>query len=58
MRLDLGHVPDQQVRDGISDVTGRKAEIDSTAPGTAERHYRTAKRKIERGDFDDDEPSV
>jgi hypothetical protein len=58
MRLDLGHVPDQEVRDGISDITGRKAEIDSTAPGTAERHYRTAKQKIDRGDFDDDEPST
>lgn len=54
MRLDLGYVPDQQVRDGLSDITARKAEIDSTAPGTAERHYRTAKKKIDRGDFDGD----
>jgi hypothetical protein len=57
MRLDLGHVPDQPVRDRLSEITDRKAEIDSTAPVTAERHYRTAKKKIERGDFDD-EPST
>jgi hypothetical protein len=56
MRLDLGYEPDGRVRDGLSDITGRKAEIDGTAPGTAERHYRAAKKKIDRGDFDDDEP--
>lgn len=55
MRLDLGHVLDQQVRDGLSGITARKTEIDKTAPGTAERHYRIAKRKIDGGDFDDDE---
>lgn len=57
LRLDLGHIPDQQVRDRLSEITGRKAEIDSTAPGTAERHYRRAKKKIDRGDFDDDPSS-
>jgi hypothetical protein len=58
MGLDLGHVADQQVRDRLREITDRKAEIDSAAPGTAERHYRTAKKKIERGDFDDEEPST
>lgn len=58
LRLDLGHVPDQQVRDRLSEITDRKAAIDSTAPGTAERHYRTAKKKVDRGDFNDDDPST
>lgn len=55
MRLDLGHVPDQEVRDRLTEITARKAEIDSTAPGTAERHFKRAQQKIDRGDFDDDD---
>jgi len=58
MKLDLGFVPDQQVRDRMGEISQRKAEIDSTAPGTAERHYRKAKTKIDRGDFEDDEPAA
>lgn len=57
-RLDLGHIPDEEVRDRLSEITDRKAEIDSTAPGTAERHYRKARKKIDRGDFEDDDPSA
>lgn len=54
--LDLGYISEQEVRDRLGDITSRKAKIDITAPGTAERHYRTAKKKIGRGDFDDDDP--
>jgi len=57
LRLDIGHVDDQQVRDHLGDITKRKAKIDSAAPGTSERHYLAAKKKIDRGDFDDDGPS-
>jgi hypothetical protein len=53
MRLDLGHLPDQEVRNEIKEITDRKAEIDSTAPATVERHFQAAKKKIDRGDFDD-----
>ena len=48
----------KQVRDRMGEISQRKAEIDSTAPGTAERHYRKAKTKIDRGDFEDDEPAA
>lgn len=55
LHLDVGHIDDQQVRDHLGDVTKRKAKIDGAAPGTSERHYASAKKKIDRGDFDDDE---
>jgi hypothetical protein len=54
LQLDLGHLPDQEVRERLGDIATRKAEIDSTSPGTAERHFRRAQEKVGRGDFDDD----
>jgi hypothetical protein len=54
MRLDLGHVPDQEVRDRLADVATRKANIDASGPGTTERDFQAASKKIRRGDFEDD----
>lgn len=56
MRLDLGRLPNQEVRDHLADVVTRKANIDESTPGTAERDFQAASKKIQRGDFEDDPP--
>lgn len=56
IRLDLGHLPEQDVRERLAEITNRKAGIDASAPGTTERDFRAASKKIARGDFEDDPP--
>jgi hypothetical protein len=55
-RLDIGHLPDQEIRDRLADVVTRKANVDASAPGTTDRDFQAASKKIKRGDFEDDLP--
>jgi hypothetical protein len=57
-RLDIGHLPDQEIRDRLADVVTRKANVDASAPGTTDRDFQAASKKIKRGDFEDDLPGT
>lgn len=54
MQIDLGHVQDEDVRKRLGKLTARKADIDQSAPGTSQRQFEKAQKKIDSGDFDNE----
>jgi hypothetical protein len=54
LTLDLPGLGADELRETINDIAAKKAAIDDTAPGTQDRDYDVARKKITRGTFDRD----
>lgn len=54
VNLDMPRLPVESIRDMVGQLAAEKANIDSASPGTNERDYQVARRKIGKGTFDRD----
>jgi conjugal transfer/entry exclusion protein len=58
LNLDIPRSPYADIRKVLTDVATEKAAIDAASPGTTERHFDVARRKIKGGVFKLDEPTT